>query len=77
MYARQYTPIFKDVDKGGNHGYEAGKGWDPVTGLGWVDGGEMLKAMIANQTIKFGPSFPFLPLTKSTIGNSNNNIQHD
>jgi hypothetical protein len=62
MYARANSPIFNDVDKGGNHGYEAGKGWDPVTGLGWVDGQEMLNAMLINQTIKVGNVLPFIPV---------------
>jgi kumamolisin len=62
MYARANSPIFKDVDKGGNHGYEAGKGWDPVAGLGWVDGQEMLNAMLINQTIKVGNVLPFIPV---------------
>jgi hypothetical protein len=50
------------VDKGGNHGYFAGKGWNPVTGLGWVDGQEMLDAMKGNQTIKVGNIMPFMPI---------------
>jgi kumamolisin len=51
MYARgSDKKIFHDVVTGGNHGYQAGDGWDAATGLGWVDGTEMLNAMIANQT---------------------------
>jgi kumamolisin len=62
MYARNDSPIFHNVDKGGNHGYQAGKGWNPVTGLGWVDGQEMLNAMKINQTIKVGNTLPFMPV---------------
>ena len=52
MYARANdSDIFHDVTSGGNHGFTAGKGWDPVTGLGWVDGQKMLDAMKLNQTV--------------------------
>ncbi len=54
MYARAQTAMFHDVINGGNHGYESGKGWDAVTGLGWVDGQEMLNGMKANQSAANG-----------------------
>jgi subtilase family serine protease len=60
LYARANTNIFKDVATGGNHGYEAKKGWDPVTGLGWVDGQNMIDAMKENQTNRL-PSAIILP----------------
>jgi kumamolisin len=50
MYARAQSGVFQDVTAGGNHGFQAGKGWDAVSGLGWVDGQSMLQAMKANQT---------------------------
>ncbi len=52
LYARANSGIFHDVVTGGNHGYMAQKGWDAVTGLGWVDGTAMLDAMKANQTAR-------------------------
>ncbi|HEY9759211.1 MAG TPA: S53 family peptidase [Oculatellaceae cyanobacterium] len=53
MYARANDKaIFHDVVTGGNHGYQAGNGWDAVTGLGWVDGSAMRDAMWANQTAR-------------------------
>ncbi|HEY9713567.1 MAG TPA: S53 family peptidase [Chroococcales cyanobacterium] len=53
LYARaSNTSIFHNVPDGGNHGYKAGPGWNPVTGLGWVDGQAMLDAMKENQTAK-------------------------
>lgn len=60
MYARANSGIFQDVTSGSNHGYEAGKGWDAVTGLGWVNGQSMLDAMKANQTSNWGKVLPFL-----------------
>jgi kumamolisin len=45
LYAHAQSGIFQDVTTGGNHGYQAGKGWDPATGLGWVDGQAMLESM--------------------------------
>ena len=55
-YARKDdNNIFKNVSTGGNHGYEAAKGWNPVTGLGWVDGQAMLDAMKLNQTARVKP----------------------
>ena len=52
MYSRAAMDIFNNVPNGSNYGYDAGKGWNPVTGLGWVDGGKMLEAMIQSQTGK-------------------------
>jgi len=61
MYARATDPnIFHDVTKGGNYGYQTRPGWDPVTGLGWVDGTAMLNAMKASQTTAV-PQFSLLP----------------
>jgi kumamolisin len=54
MYARANTDIFHNVNVGSNHGFAAGNGWSPVTGLGWVDGEAMLNAMKTNQTSSFG-----------------------
>ena len=54
LYARAQSPVFQDVASGGNHGYQAAKGWDAVTGLGWINGQEMLSAMKANQTARIG-----------------------
>ena len=45
MYARGQSNIFHDITTGSNHGFEAGPGWDAVSGLGWVDGQAMLEAM--------------------------------
>ncbi len=45
MYANAKSGIFQDVTTGSNHGYEAAKGWDPTSGLGWVDGQAMLESM--------------------------------
>lgn len=45
MYNNANSGIFQDVTTGNNHGYEAAKGWDPTTGLGWVDGQAMLESM--------------------------------
>jgi kumamolisin len=70
MYARAMTPIFQDVQTGGNHGYEAGKGWDAVTGLGWVDGQEMLNAMKVNQTAVTGLKIADFMGSASSITNS-------
>jgi kumamolisin len=62
VYARANDDkIFHDVTTGGNYGYQAGKGWDPVTGLGWVDGTAMLNAMKANQTTNVPGTFSLLP----------------
>jgi kumamolisin len=36
--------FFNDVIKGNNNGYDAARGWDPVTGWGSVDGEKLLKA---------------------------------
>lgn len=36
--------FFNDVTQGNNNGYEAGKGWDPVTGWGSIDGEKLLAA---------------------------------
>lgn len=36
--------IFNDVTSGNNKGYEAGKGWDPVTGWGSLNGEKLLEA---------------------------------
>lgn len=49
MYYRASSDMFNNVPNGSNYGYEAGKGWNPVTGLGWVDGTKMLEAMKAFQ----------------------------
>lgn len=49
MYSRANSEIFNNVPNGSNYGYEAGKGWNPVTGLGWVDGTKMLEAMKVSQ----------------------------
>lgn len=50
------THIFNDITVGHNNGYRTAPGWDPVTGLGSVDGTKMLAALQANpNTIaKFG-----------------------
>jgi kumamolisin len=65
MYARANdSDIFHDVTTGGNHGFTSGKGWDAVTGLGWVDGQKMLDAMKLNQTVnmsKFSWLAPIFP----------------
>ncbi len=61
LYARANTNIFHDVTVGGNHGYLAGKGWDAVTGLGWVDGSAMLDAMKAGQTVRLPRTLGYLP----------------
>ncbi|HEY9715566.1 MAG TPA: S53 family peptidase, partial [Chroococcales cyanobacterium] len=54
LYARAGTPVFTDVTTGDNNGYKTAKGWDPVTGLGYIDGQNMLDAMKANQTANVG-----------------------
>jgi kumamolisin len=51
LYSQAQSNIFHDVLTGGNHGYKAGKGWDPVSGLGWIDGQEMLNAMIKGASL--------------------------
>jgi kumamolisin len=62
MYARASDPnIFHDVLKGGNHGYNAGPGWDAASGLGWVDGTAMLNAMKENQTARLPTTFSLFP----------------
>lgn len=61
MYARAKSGMFNDVTVGSNHGYFSKEGWDPVTGLGWVDGLKMLDAMKADQTTNFGKVIPFMP----------------
>lgn len=63
MYARAKSGIFNDVTVGSNNGYFSKEGWDPVTGLGWVDGVKMLEAMKADQTTSFGRVIPFLPVS--------------
>ncbi|RTL34489.1 MAG: hypothetical protein EKK48_31395 [Candidatus Melainabacteria bacterium] len=45
LYAPAQSNLFHDVTTGNNNGYEAGRGWDPTTGLGWVDGQAMLESM--------------------------------
>jgi kumamolisin len=62
MYARANKGIFHDITSGGNHGYMAGKGWDAVTGLGWVDGTAMLEAMKAGQKLSLQSTLGFLPV---------------
>ena len=74
MYARGNDKnIFHDIVGGGNHGYQSGDGWDAATGLGWVDGTEFLKAMVANQTVRVKPyslSSPFVPGASSANADS-------
>lgn len=36
--------FFNDITSGDNKGYEAGKGWDPVTGWGSINGEKLLEA---------------------------------
>jgi kumamolisin len=40
---------FTDITAGNNNGYDAGPGWDPVTGLGSPLGGKILAAVQAGQ----------------------------
>lgn len=42
--------FIRDIVSGNNNGYEAGKGWDPVTGWGVLNGEELLKAYKARQS---------------------------
>jgi kumamolisin len=43
---RSRTPAgFRDITVGTNGAYSAGPGWDPCTGLGVPDGGDLLAAM--------------------------------
>ncbi len=50
------TGIFNDILSGHNNGYKTGPGWDPVSGLGSIDGGKMLAALKQNPNtpVNFG-----------------------
>lgn len=62
MYTRANSEIFNNVPIGQNYGYQAGKGWNPVTGLGWVDGSKMLEAMKISQSPHAGSNIlDFVP----------------
>ena len=41
----QHPENFLDITKGNNTGYQAGPGWDPVTGLGVPDGEKLLASL--------------------------------
>jgi kumamolisin len=75
MYARANADIFHDVTTGGNHGYQAGKGWDAVTGLGWVDGTAMLEAMKAGQTTSVPQQLGLLPKGVN-VGSDGQRVAH-
>jgi kumamolisin len=45
LYANE--PAFTDITSGNNNGYDAGPGWDPVTGLGSPIGTSILSALKA------------------------------
>jgi kumamolisin len=44
LYAAEKT-AFTDITEGNNDGFEAGPGWDPVTGLGSPKGPGVLAAL--------------------------------
>ncbi len=69
LYARANSGIFNDVSTGNNNGYETRNGWDAVTGLGWVNGKNMLSEMLANQTTVF-PRTAFLAGLNNMSGTS-------
>ncbi len=45
LYQKENSGVFYDITKGNNSGYNAGPGWDGVTGLGVVDGKAFLDAL--------------------------------
>lgn len=59
------TSVFNDIVLGDNNGYKTGPGWDPVTGLGSIDGSKMLSALKTNPIVhnEFG-QFRFLGPTQ-------------
>ena len=45
LYKKENSGMFFDVTQGNNSGYDAGPGWDGVTGLGVLDGQKFLDAL--------------------------------
>ncbi len=45
LYSKPFRAAFRDIVKGENGAYHAGRGWDPVTGLGSPNGTELLRAL--------------------------------
>jgi kumamolisin len=45
LYALAYSRVFNDITSGDNGAYQAIKGWDACTGLGSLDGSNLLQAL--------------------------------
>jgi kumamolisin len=45
LYTRFSSGVLRDIIKGNNGAYRAGKGWDACTGLGSPDGQKLLNAL--------------------------------
>jgi kumamolisin len=59
LYNRFASGVLRDITKGNNGAYPAGKGWDACTGLGSPDGQKLLKALS-------GPATKSVPKKKKT-----------